>query len=69
MSPADLGAPGTSDVPCLSLSPGFRCWFDSWRWAAVKPCIPYRRGRKTQAWEEAGLSGYRQRWQVQRTYA
>jgi transposase len=35
----------------------------------IKPCIPERRGKKLLPGRKADLSGYRQRWKVERTFA
>jgi transposase len=39
-----------------------------WR-RGIKPCIPERRGKKPLPGRKADLSGYRQRWKVERTFA
>ena len=35
----------------------------------IKPGIPERRGKKPVPGQKANLSGYRQRWKVERTFA
>jgi transposase len=35
----------------------------------IKPCIPERRGKRPVPGRKAELSGYRQRWKVERTFA
>jgi transposase len=35
----------------------------------IKPCIPERRGKRPVPGRKADLSGYRQRWKVERTFA
>jgi transposase len=35
----------------------------------IKPCIPERRGKRLVPGRKADLSGYRQRWKVERTFA
>jgi transposase len=39
------------------------------RQRGIKPCIPFRRGRKPRPGRKPDLSGYQQRWKVERTYA
>lgn len=41
----------------------------SLRQRGIKPCIPYRRGRESKPGRKPDLSGYRQRWKVERTDA
>lgn len=40
----------------------------SWRQRGIKPCITYRRALKSKPGRKPDLSGYRQRWKVDRTY-
>lgn len=35
----------------------------------IRPCIPYRRGRRPRPGPEPDLAGYRQRWRIERTFA
>ena len=39
------------------------------RCRGVRPCIPYRRGRRARPGPPPRLSGYRERWRVERTFA
>lgn len=47
-------------------SAGFRKYL---RGRGIRPCIPYRRGRRPRPGPAPDLAGYRQRWHVERTFA
>ncbi len=35
----------------------------------IRPCIPYRRGRRPKPGRKPNLAAYRQRWHIERTFA
>jgi hypothetical protein len=39
------------------------------RWRGIKPCIPEHQGKRPLPGRKVELSGYRQRWKVERTFA
>lgn len=39
-----------------------------WR-RGIRPCIPYQRGRRPRPGPKPDLSGYRERWTIERTFA
>ena len=47
-------------------SQAFREWL---RCRGIRPCIPHRRGKRPRRGRKADLTGYRERWHVERTFA
>jgi transposase len=47
-------------------SQAFREWL---RCRGIRPCIPHRRGKRPRAGRKPDLTGYRERWRVERTLA
>ena len=56
---------------CLVADKGYdsRAFRQELRRRGVRPCIPYQRSRRPRPGPKPDLSGYRERWTIERTFA